>query len=110
MTISDLSVKLSPTKGVERQRIAAELSNWFKKYFSGSKLTEYEVGQALGVVMSRVLKKGGVIADKNFQTNEAIRRENLLKLNKSVSSDVLNITASRLKQLKEIAAIAKTPD
>lgn len=106
----ELLTKLADGKGSERQQAAAELNNSFKKHFSVSGLREFEVGQAMGVIIVQVYKKVLFLSGKNFQSNDAILRENLSKLNNTVNSGSLKITPSILNQLKEVGKFADSTD
>ena len=98
--------KLGNAKGSERQRIAAELSNSFKKFYSGSDLAEYELGQTTGVVLVQIIKKLLVLKGKNVQSNDALLKENLGKLKVFLDSNLLKMTPDSLKTLREMSNFA----
>lgn len=102
----ELFQKLAASKGVERQRAAAELNNSLKKYFSGAELTDYEIGQTIGIIIVQVMKKGFSLSGGNFQMNEVILKDNLTKLKELIKTSSSNIPPESLKQFKELASFA----
>jgi TonB family protein len=102
--------KLSTSKGAERQQAARDLTVSFKKYFAGEEITDYEIGQAFGNIITQLLKKALSLSGKNFQWNEAVLKSSLAKLKESLKNESSNITPETLKLLKELSTAADSAD
>lgn len=106
----ELFDRMAKSKGVERQRAAAELSNSFKKHFTSEEIVEYEIGEAMAGILGQIARKGFSMAGGNIQSNEAILKENLVKLRDLLKKPTTNIPPETIKQLKAVAAFADTSD